>query len=192
MVLLIMNHGNTLTDVDAQIIEDVLSQFKERVKLLEVGFHTGETSRNIKQWCDDHCLTLEYWGIDNGAQSDCQPPFPDANTIKGDSAEVFHQIPFDLDVAFIDGCHCGNHVILDTIHYGARVKWGGFMIFHDTSPELQQTMRDPHGPATPWFHNSVVAAHELMKFPTAEWSLWKSGYQAGRKIGGVTVYQKNA
>jgi hypothetical protein len=108
----------------------------------------------------------------------------------GDSAEVFHKIPYGLDVALIDGCHCVNHVILDTIHYGDRVNVGGFMMFHDTAWHIQQTMRDPHGPDIPEFHNSVLKAHTLMGFPFKNWELFAEGADTKAPWGGVTAYRK--
>jgi hypothetical protein len=93
-------------------------------------------------------------------------------------------------VAFIDGCHCRNHVILDTLNYGEKVKLGGLMLFHDCSPEIAHTMRDPHGPNIPEFYNSVLAAHRLLKFPSINWELLFSDYERGHQYGGINVYRK--
>lgn len=185
-----MSYG-ALTKVDVGVLETVLALYRNKtMKFLEVGIHTGQTGRGIKDFCDAGQIAIEYWGVDNGAQSDCSSPFYGAFVIRGDSAEVFHEVPPDLDVAFIDGCHCGNHVILDTILYGARVKRGGFMLFHDTAPQVQKTMRDPHGPDISWFYNSVLAAHELMKFPTAEWELFHEEYDCRANTGGMKAFRK--
>lgn len=185
-----MSYG-ALTATDVDVLEQIMRFHKHRsMKFLEVGIHTGATARGIQDYCATHAIGLEYWGIDNGTQSDCQPPFEGAHMVKGDSVEVFHLVPEDFDVVFIDGNHSGNHVILDTLHYGARVKRGGVMLFHDTSPEIQQTMRDPSGPCIPWFHNSVLAAHKLVGFPTPEWKLFVKRYEPGQKYGGMMAYQK--
>lgn len=191
------------TKVDAEIIESVLAEAaknQDSLKVLEVGTFFGETSREIKRWCDERGKKLEFWGIDAGwhpnfnQQEPIKPPLPfdGANMVYGDSAEVFHLIPFGLDVALIDGCHCVNHAILDTIHYGLRVKVGGFLMFHDTSPFVQQTMRDPHGPNIPEFHNSVNLAHCLMRFPNDSWNLFKQGFEEGAPWGGINVFQKKS
>lgn len=106
------------------------------------------------------------------------------------SAESFYKVPGEFDLVLIDGCHCVNHVILDTLHYGAKVKPSGFLMFHDTAAHLQQTMRDPHGPDHPMFYNSVLQAHRLMGFPSAEWKLVMDVSEPSSKIGGMQVFQK--
>jgi hypothetical protein len=161
-----------------------------RVKFLEVGTFGGDTANGILDWCNKNSVALDYCGIDSRAQIHSDNPIPGSNFIVGDSAEVFHLVPNGLDVVLVDACHCINHVILDTLHYGARVRPGGFLLFHDTSREVQQTMKDPHGPDIPEFHNSVNAAHKLMGFPTQEWKLWHDVYEPGAPWGGMRMYQK--
>lgn len=198
--------SQTLVDID--IIQEVLEKATEKtdsIRFLEVGTYQGDTSREIKRWCDYHEKGLEFWGIDSGLHpefimnknpalsSPGRPPIPfqGANMVFVDSAEAFHRIPYGLDVVLIDGCHCVNHVILDTIHYGQRVKPGGFMMFHDTAPHIQQTMRDPHGPDIPEFYNSVIKAHALMRFPfDGNWELFAEGFDKDAKFGGITCYRK--
>lgn len=187
------------TKIDAEIIEEVLasaSKDRDFIMVLEIGTYQGDTSREIKRWCDEHGKKLGFWGMDAGLHpeftSGLTPPvpFPGAIMITGDSAESFRMVPYGLDVVLVDGCHCVNHVILDTIHYGARVAQGGFMMFHDTAWHIQQTMRDPHGPDIPEFYNSVNAAHLLMRFPTDNWELFAEGFDKHAKWGGMTVYRK--
>lgn len=187
------------TKVDAEIIESVLAVAtadNDFIRFLEIGTYRGDTSREIKRWCDEHGKKLEFWGIDAALHPDftsgdpVKPPIPfeGANMIYGDSAEVFHLIPKGLDVALIDGCHCINHVILDTIHCDFWMNKGGFMIFHDTAPHIQQTMRDPHGPDILDFYNSVNLAHIMMRFPFSDWKLFREGFDPNGKWGGIKVY----
>lgn len=192
-----MSNYTSILPCDVEILEKCLKAVlpytnDDVVRFLEIGVFGGDTARGVKAWCDKRGLELEYCGIDNCAQLESQAPFPGAYFIKGDSAEVFHKTIDNLDIVFVDGCHCVNHVILDTIHYGRLVKAGGFMIFHDTSPEIQQTMRDPHGPDIPEFSNSVILAHNLMRFPFYPWDLRWEKYQPGAKSGGSRAFQKEA
>jgi hypothetical protein len=176
---------------DAEVIESVLREFNVcPIRFAEIGVFGGSTARGILSWCDMHYIGLAYWGVDNCAQIESQAPFIGAKFIKGDSAEVFHLVPFGLDAVLLDGCHCINHVILDVLHYGARVRKGGFLLLHDTSPEIQQTMRDPHGPDIPEFHNSVLAGLKMIGFPTEDWILWKESVTPGAKFGGMRAYKK--
>lgn len=180
---------------DAALILKLIEHFHQwkqtRIKFLEIGTFGGDTARGVWDRCWSHNIELEYWGIDNRSQIHSEAPFPGANFVVGDSAEVFHLIPFDFDAVLVDGCHCINHAILDTLHYGARVKSGGYMLFHDTSPEIQQTMKDPHGPNIPEFHNSVLAAHKLLGFPFSNWARWAEDYEPGATFGGMKIYVKD-
>lgn len=189
------------TKADVALLEKALLwtvQGGMKLRVLEIGTYAGDTSREIKRWADERHIELVFIGIDNGSHPSFAggvlpgAPFPEATMIYGDSAEVFHLVPTGLDLVLVDGCHCINHVILDTLHYGAKVRLGGVMLFHDTSPEIQQTMKDPHGPDIPEFHNSVVAAHRLMGFPTPNWKLLARAYEPGAPWGGMSVYEKVA
>lgn len=186
------------TPADVAMLERAMEAvtITTRNRILEVGSFWGHTSDEIKKWHDARSLDLEFWAIDNSSHPDftnqqqAPCPFNGAHLIRGDSAEVFHEIPFGLDLALIDGCHCINHVILDTLHYGARVRVGGLMLFHDTSPQIQQTMKDPHGPNIPEFHNSVLAAHDLLGFPNLGWETWAEESTSGYPWGGMKVFLK--
>lgn len=187
------------TPEDVKVLEWVLwqsSMGRTILKVLEVGTFLGDTSNEIKKYCDRHEIALEFWGIDSGSHPDFhgqKPPLPfeGANMVIGDSAEVFHLVPDGFDVVLLDGCHCVNHVILDTIHYSRKVRSGGFLLFHDTSPEIQHTMKDPHGPDIPEFHNSVLLAIQMMRWPQQGWWLRQDRFQKGAPWGGMRAYQKS-
>lgn len=181
---------------DVEILESVLKLYAgQSCRFVEIGVLTGQTARGIKQFCDQNGVALEYWGIDPvspEAHGKPREPFPGAHFIQGDSIESFHLLPkLGFDVVLVDGCHCLNHVILDTYHYEGRVfKDGGWMLFHDTNPAIQQTMKDPHGPNIPQFYNSVRAAHEMIAFPFWPWKLrMETPANPLRKWGGMTAYQ---
>lgn len=187
-----MGYG-AITNTDAEVLEAALGALLplEQIDVLEIGTHRGGTARGIKAWCESHKRKLSYTGIENGAICLAEKPFVEAQMIFGDSIMVSHLAPPDVDLVFVDGNHDGNHVILETLLYGAKVRQGGFMLFHDTAPHIQQTMPEAEGPAgVPWFCNSVNAAHALMGFPTKEWKLHKSAYDPSRNLGGMTAYQK--
>jgi hypothetical protein len=180
-----------MTLVDCDVMEGCLKVMAtDRLKFLEIGTYRGGTARAVKEWCMGRNVDLEYWGVDNGALGSAESPFYEANFIKGDSIEVFNQIPDDFDLVFIDGDHGGNHVVLETLIYGKKVRPGGIMLFHDTAPHVQQTMREAVGPDHPWFYNSVIAAHQLMGFPSVGWKLFRTDYDPSSRIGGMTAYLK--
>jgi len=181
-----------MTMADCAVMEKVLEMFRtqDTLRFLEVGTYRGGTACAVKEWCQQKGLLLEYWGIDNGALREMAAPFREAHFVAGDSTVVFPEIPHGLDVAFIDGDHGGNAVILDTLHFGKRVRIGGVLLFHDTAPHIQQTMREAQGPDHPWWYNSVLAAHALMGFPTDAWKLIYDECDPSAKIGGMQAYLK--
>jgi len=190
-----MNPYGGLTAIDASIVEQSLllackADSDKEIIVVEIGTFNGKTAKGLKACLESVGRVIQYWGVDNGTLSTMEPPFDGARMIRGDSAEVFHLVPDNIHFLFIDGCHCGNHVILDTIHYGDRVRRGGVMAFHDTGADCQHTEKDPHGPHIPWFHNSVNAAHQKMGFPTSKWKKAFEGFDTERRVGGTTAYQK--
>lgn len=189
-----MSDYGALTWDDIRVLEDVLRCYKGRdrpLRFLEIGVHTGTTSRGIKHYCDKHQIQLEWYGLDNGTQNDGVPPFPGAKMVVGDSVECAHLLPDVIDVVFVDGNHSFNHVVLDTLLYGEKVPVGGCIIHHDCAPHVQQTMKDPHGPPTPRFHNSVLAAlNAIGFFASQEWAFFSGGYDPKEKYGGMLAHTR--
>ena len=190
---MIMAFSNNLTVIDAGILELVLLELIPSgvVRFIEIGMNSGETARGIKEYVEERGATLKYCGIDSGLLGKPQSPFMGALVLEGDSAEVSPSAPDEVDAVFVDGCHSFNHVILDTFHYAPRVRAGGFLIYHDTAPHIQQTMREATGPDHPLFYNSVNAALLALRLrEDNRWRLFTEGFDAESKIGGMTVFQK--
>lgn len=194
-----VNYG-ALTPTDAacmdwvlgEVLPVVLKRIPPVAYVVETGTHNGGTARGFLKWANSNKVELVYYGIEAGAI--CVPisPFHGANLIVGDSVEVYEQIPtLGMDLIFLDSCHCLNHVILETIHYSKLVRPGGFLVFHDTAPHIQHTMKDPHGPNTAAFHNSVNLALATIWFPWVPWSLVADRYDKDSPIGGMRVYKNN-
>lgn len=191
-----MTYG-AITRIDAGLLESVLAEFKGKghLKFLEIGVWHGETAIGINEFCKQHDIELDYWGIDTAL-----PPVPSSSSnrqnlhfVHGLSEEVWDQVPDNFDVVFVDGCHCINHVILDAIHYSHRVVPGGFMVFHDTAPQFQHVMtnRWVHGDENKPIHlTAVVDALKLLGWPNPEWKLWSEGYDPASDIGGMQIYRK--
>lgn len=187
-----MSYGH-LTLVDITVLEMCMGQAvrNNNLRVLEIGFHTGMTARGIRDWCAERNVTLEYWGVDNGVLHHAiEAPFEGANFVRGDSAEVFHLVPGNLDLILVDGAHSRNHVILDTYNYYSKVRPGGFMLYHDTSPEIQHTMREAYGPDIPEFYNAVNEALEMIRWPFRGWALWRNEYEKGNPTGGMSAYRR--
>jgi hypothetical protein len=185
------NYGS-ITAEDGEVIDATLEQLVPlgRVKWLEVGMFAGGTGRGVKRFLDARNVPLEWWGIDAGYITEPSVPFAGAHVIHGRSELVYPTVPNDFDGIFIDGCHCRNHVILDTMNYAPKVKPGGFLLFHDTSPFAQGKDKQPCGSDLPEFWISTLAAFDLMRWPWPGWRLFMEKYRDGLPLGGVRSYQK--
>lgn len=182
----------SITEVDAQVIEATLEQLVPlgSVKWLEIGMFQGGTGIGVRDFLAAKGVALEWWGIDAGYITEPVVPFPGATVIKGRSEEVYPSVPDDFDGIFIDGCHCRNHVILDAFNYGSKVKKGGFLLFHDTSPFAQGKDKQPCGGDSPEFYISTLSAFELMGWPLAGWVPFMEKYHDNLPFGGVRSYRK--
>lgn len=186
-----MSGYGALTQKDIGVLESVLLDYRGRsLRLLEIGIHTGTTARGIRDFCTKQGTTLQYFGLDNGAQCSGEPPFEGATVIIGDSVESAHLLPDKFDVVIVDGDHSFNHVILDTVIYGEKVVNGGFILHHDIAPHIQQTMREGHGPDVPRFYNSVNAALEAIHWPWYGWAHCVSDWDTQVAWGGMSAHRK--
>ena len=181
----------SILEEDAQVIEATLAQFSgPRVKWLEIGMFRGGTGIGVRNNLAARGIACEYWGIDAGYITDPVQPFAEAIVVKGRSEEVYPDIPADFDGIFIDGCHCRNHVILDTMNYGPKVKPGGFLLFHDCGKAAQNQDKQPCGPLRVEFCISTLAAFEMMRWPTPDWELFSEKEREGSLLGGTRSYRK--
>lgn len=185
-----------IVNEDVEVLEACLARLTEgrqsTVRVLEIGCHDGGTALGIKLFLAARRCRLEYWGIDPDASNRIKFNWGDGCTvIEGDSAEVFEQIPENLDLVWIDGCHCFNHVALDTLHYAPKVRDGGFLCFHDTNYRGQGQFHQYHGPAdSPYFGLSVNHALYALGFPWPGWMAFEDRAPADRADCGTRSFWK--
>lgn len=186
-----------ILEEDVEILEECLmvalmeTGAERSLRVLEIGMHDGGTARGIEKYVNGLDAKLAYWGIDpdKGLTRPRYAP-KDATVIIGDSAEVFNQVPDDLDLVWVDGCHCLNHVVLDTIHYAKKVRTGGFICFHDVNPVGQGQEHQYHGPVIPEFGLAIDMAHKAIQFPWSPWLLFKEGWPTDVHNCGTRAYKK--
>jgi len=193
-----------LTDTDVELIMESLSMLVERfgreetLKVMEVGVCRGKTSRGIKHELDRLRAVYEYWAVDSGAgmAGNVLPPFEGCRLVIGNSEESYMEFPDDLHWVFIDGCHCINHVMLDILHYAPKVRDGGLIVLHDTSPLAQACNRHPpdyqkHGPRHADFGTAILAAFDKLDVEhRRDMQLVRSAQDEDACWGGVSVFKK--
>lgn len=186
----------SITNADAEVMDATILKLllMLRIKVLEIGMFRGGTGLGIKNFAALHGLEVKYWGVDAGYINDPVIPFDGATVIKGKSEEVVDDLPDDFHLIFVDGCHCRNHVILDTFNYSEKVVPGGFMVFHDTHPLEQGIGRQPCGDLInsdkPRFCTNVLNTFEIIHWPWPPWVLFMENYDREWNIGGMRSYQK--
>lgn len=165
----------------------------DTIRVCEIGMHDGNTARGIQNFIQGAGRKLTYWGIDPDPGTSRPRYIPEgATVIVGDSAEVFNQVPDGMDLIWVDGCHCFNHVVIETLHYSRKVRPGGFLCFHDTNPSGQGKGYQYHGPNIPEFGIDVNHALEAIKFPWSPWTLVYDKSPTDVPDCGTRIYRNGA
>lgn len=182
-----------LTAADAELIGNSLANLAGRMpgvtlELVEIGIREGVTSRAIARHM--HGTPFRFWAIDSARDMPVASPFPGAELVLGDSTEVYYRVPEHVHFVLIDGCHCVNHVLLDFLHYGARVVSGGLVVFHDSGVRMQGRDYQQHGPRElPEFSTGVRRAIEMLGINSnPAWRLWGESDEAD--WGGAMIFER--
>lgn len=181
-----------LTPEDAALIarglEAAFARFPNPV-VVEIGIWDGGTARGIRGFASDR--PFRYYAVDNSQDVPAAVPFEGAQLVRGDSGEVYDQVPLECHFVLLDGCHCVNHVILDFLHYGARVVGGGLLAMHDVAPGMQGRDYQKHGPRIPDFHVATTRGLELLaSILELEWV--EIGRETASDWGGTILFQKRS
>src|SRR6185369_11637224 len=133
-----------ISRVDSDTIEKtfdlVFEQFQNDViNYTEVGLYNGRTTSGVKEYLLSKGKRYKLTGIDNFKDKEELVFFPhDANLIQGSSIEVYNQLEDESQhFILIDGNHSFPYVIADFFCYISKIKIGGYICFHDTSPQTQ-------------------------------------------------------
>jgi hypothetical protein len=144
-----------ISDTDARTLEKtidlVCDNFKEVVNICEVGVYSGMTARGMVIYTINEKKRFTWCtGIDNRKDNE-EIRFDYDKLIIGNSNEVYNQLENNSQhLILIDANHSYPSVISDYYCYKGKVKRGGYLCFHDTSPQAQgkdwQRMGDEKDP----------------------------------------------
>ncbi len=162
-----------------------------KLRIVEIGMHDGGTAKGIEDFLAARGVALDYVGIDPDDGTTRTRHVPnDGKVIVGKSAESFHLVEGNIDLLWIDGCHCLNCVVLDTIHYTPKVRKGGFVCFHDVNEVGEGSEHQYHGPDIPEFGLAVNHALAAIRFPWEPWTMFGEAWPTDRHNCGTRAFRK--
>lgn len=133
-----------ISKVDSGAIEKCFDAIYEKnnnepIRYLEIGLYNGRTANGVKQYFLSKGYPYEIIGIESFLIGEQMVFFPeDAKLITGSSIEIYNRIPDNSqDFILVDGNHSFPFVVADFFCYKDKIKKGGFICFHDASPQTQ-------------------------------------------------------
>jgi hypothetical protein len=204
-----------ISETDARTLEKTIDlicdEFDEKtLNVTEIGIFDGQTARGIYEYIiskeypfydielqrsinkDYEC---NYTAIDNEKDKPIQLPFPECKLIIGNSNEVYNQIEDNSQhLCFIDGGHDFPTVISDWYCYKNKVMVGGFLCFHDTSPQAQgrdwQRKGDENDPDMSISVLKALNEIGLMQGRVDGWGLVFNEFDPEDRCGGVCCFRR--
>jgi hypothetical protein len=197
-----MQYG-LLTKSDVSTLEKtmklVCDEFKEGIiNTLEVGTHRGHTSRAINKYFTDRSFINFHTAVDNERDVKNGSPFSSCNFIIGNSDLVYNQIPDNSQCfIFIDASHSYRNTLLDFLLYSNKVRLGGYIAMHDTSPHINsmtdyQGIGDKDDPDNYISCRKAVKKLGLLDNRFYGWELVFDEYEIKALTGGVAVFRRIA
>ena len=189
--------SNPQTDWIAQsyALRCIIEEFpNDEYKIVEVGCAHGHGTRQFFNYMEIMKPgKSKVYGIDSKLHGYCPCMFVDGmEFVDGTSSDVLKQF-YDnsLHFVFIDACHCSACTYRDAINYSVKVKKGGYIAFHDTSPKFQGGTEQPRTPdCAEDTHIGCVKAIE-------KWNPCSNGFEfvleeipKKEYWGGVTLFRK--
>lgn len=133
-----------ISRVDSDTMEKVFDMIAEEfpnesIRYTELGLYNGRTSGGVKEYFLSKNYPYEITGIESFILGEKMVFFPeDGNLINGSSIEIYNRIPDNSQhFILIDGNHSFPYVIADYYCYKDKIKKGGYLCFHDASPQTQ-------------------------------------------------------
>jgi hypothetical protein len=133
-----------ISRVDSNAMEECFDIiFKEKpnepIRYTEIGLYNGRTASGVKEYFLSKNYPYEIIGIDNCFLGEKLVFFPeDAKLIDGSSIEIYNRIEDgSQDFILIDGNHSFPYVVADFYCYKDKLRKGGYICFHDASPQTQ-------------------------------------------------------
>ncbi len=157
-----------MTGTDEKILletmELVNNEFPQGViNTTEVGVRRGESSRAIHQFFTDKGRINFHTGLDNEHDVKDGCPFEGCRFLVGSSIDIFTEIPNDTQhFVFLDACHNYAYSMIDLLLYSEKVRIGGFLAMHDTSPYIKP-FQDFQGLGNKFHPDMFISCRKALK-----------------------------
>lgn len=133
-----------ISRVDSNAIEKIFNQIctdfpDEPLCYCEIGLYNGRTTSGVSEYMQSINKDHEIVGIESFILGEKMVFFPDyGKLINGSSIEVYNQLPDNSQhFVLVDGNHSYLYVVADFFCYKDKIKKGGYICFHDASPQTQ-------------------------------------------------------
>lgn len=197
-----------ITPTDKITIQNMVESMCDSIRgdtlnFLEIGTYNGSTAWGVKEITEAKGKWLNYWGVDTMTHD--AELWPEAIMVLGDSTKIFYLIPdLPFDILFIDGPHNSGNCMLDFLNFAPKVKVGGLIMFHDSSPSSQFPLDcklppekvkewNERGWEIPVYHEFgtavLVAIHKLGLSHRTDFER-VGDYWSWEPYGGISVYRK--
>lgn len=133
-----------ISRVDSDCLEKTFDRIyqefpDEPIRYTEIGLYNGRTASGVKEYLQSNNYPYEIIGIESFILGEKMVFFPeDGELINGSSIEVYNKLPDNSQhFILIDGNHSFPYVVADFYCYKDKLKKGGYLCFHDASPQTQ-------------------------------------------------------
>lgn len=194
-----------ISKIDSACIEKTIDLIcagfpAETIAITEVGLFNCQTSQGIHDYILSKGRAAAMTGVDSEKDKLIHPPGW-MKFIRGKSAEVYNKIPDNSQhFIFVDALHTFPAVVADFFCYKDKVKVGGYIGFHDTSPQAQgKDWQRVGSKDDPDMYISVKKALLAVGLINNEgdyinkqpgWELVFSEYDINDDAGGVCIFKK--
>lgn len=106
----------------------------EKLSMLELGVANGGTTAGVYNFCHRLGIRFQWTGMDHACG---RPGFPLGDWGKFIEGDLYHpknwdQVSDDINLLFVDCCHCFTHTVEAFELYKDKVVKDGYVLFHDT------------------------------------------------------------
>jgi len=196
-----------ISETDARCLEKTIDLIcnewhDEQINICEIGLYNCGTAIGLMNYIwAERILDVKhtnYIGIDNCKDKEVEN-IPEWMTfINGNSNEVYNQIPDESQhLILVDGNHSFPYVVSDYFCYKNKVKIGGYLCFHDTSPQAQgkdwQRMgseQDPDMSISVLKALKEVGLLNEWKRDPDDWELVLNEFDPNDNAGGIMVFKR--